>query len=101
MYELKVTASKVMGTCTAEVPDIGFDLPMQMTITQEQDMIQQFTPDAADETLAYGVGFRCFDWRMDHIDAAACGHVLELRTKLTIIIADEETRSFAKRRGFA
>jgi hypothetical protein len=41
-----------MGTRTIEVSDIVLDLAPQMTLTQNQDVIQQFTPDAANETFA-------------------------------------------------
>jgi len=62
-------------------------------------MVQQFTPDAADETLAYGLGR--FHRRMDHINAAAFGDALKLRAKLAIVVADEKAQAFNKRRGFA
>ena len=41
-----------MGTRTIEVPDIVLDLAPQMPLTQNQDVIQQLMPDAANETFA-------------------------------------------------
>lgn len=64
-------------------------------------MVQQFTSDAADETLAVRIGLGRFDWRMVHINASALGDAFELVTKLATVVADEKARSFAKRRGFA
>ena len=64
-------------------------------------MIQQFASDTSYETLTYRIGFGCFDGRVNHIDAAALGNLLELRAKLAIVFADEKKWSFAKRGGFA
>ena len=90
-----------MGTCAVEVLDIGFDLAVQMSIAEDYDMVQQFTPDAANETLADRIGLGRFDWRMNHIDASALGNAFEQVAKLAIIVTNEKARSFAKRRGFA
>lgn len=72
-----------------------------MTLTQNQDVIQQFTPDAANETLADRIGLGCFDGRVDHIDPSPFGDMFELVTELTVVIADEKARSFAKWCRFA
>ncbi len=74
-----------------------------MTLAEDQNMVQQFMPDAANESLAYGVDFRHFHWRMDHnhIDASTLGNALELVAKLAAIVADKKARPRPKRRDFA
>ena len=72
-----------MGARMIEVPDILLDLAPQMTLTQDQDVIQQFTPDAANEALADGVGFGGFDRRVDHIDTRSFSDAFELVAKLS------------------
>src|SRR5690554_5809877 len=90
-----------MRTCVIEVPDILLDFPAQMTLTQDQDVIQQFTPDAANEALADRIGFGGFDWCMDHINASALRDAFELVAILAIVVADQKARSCAKWRSFA
>ena len=68
----------LMRTCTIEVLDILLDLTAQMILTQNQDMIQQFTPDTANEAFADRIGFGCLDWRVDHIDPGPFGNAFEL-----------------------
>jgi hypothetical protein len=96
-----LSVDALMGTCSVEVPNVGLDLAMQMPIAENQDMVQQFTLDAANETLAVRVGLGCFDGRMDHINASALGNAFELVIKLAIVVTNEKTRSFTKRCGFA
>ena len=77
-----------MWTRTIEVADIRLDIAAQVSVTQDQDMVQKFTTNAPNEAFADGVRFGRFDRRVDHIDAAAFCDALKLRTKLTVVVAD-------------
>ena len=47
----------LMGTSVVEVVNVGIDGAPKMTLTQDQNVIQALTADAAQETLAEGIGF--------------------------------------------
>ncbi|MBN1449826.1 MAG: hypothetical protein JW963_02335 [Anaerolineales bacterium] len=57
-----------------------------VTLTQNQDMIQQFTSDTANEALAYGVSFGGFHGCMDHIDASALSDAFKPVAELAIVV---------------
>jgi hypothetical protein len=68
-WDWNLPVDALMGTCMVEVPDIVLDLAAQMAFTQNQDVIQQFTPDATNASFADCIGG--FPWRMDHSKACA------------------------------
>lgn len=88
-----------MGTDVIEVVDILAHESSQVTLTENDDVIQTLTPDTADETLAYGIRFRrtygCFE------DINSVGHTREVWTKLIVIVTDQKPRSFLKWCGIA
>lgn len=72
-----------------------------MVFAQNQNVIQQFTRDAADEALTHGIGFGCSHRCVDHLDTGSGCDTLESGAILAIIVADEKTRPFIERCGFA
>jgi len=64
-------------------------------------MVETFAPDAAEESLADGVGAGCPDGRPQHLDAAPGRDARELCAELGVVVADQETRCGIKRCGLA
>ncbi len=96
-----MTVDALMRTRVIEVTNVRGDLASQMAFTHDHDVIQQFSPDAANEALAHCIRFGHSKRCLDHLDAGSGCHTFEAVAILAIIVADEKTRSFTKRRGFA
>ena len=61
-----------------------------MFFAQNQDMIQTFTAYTADEPFANGVCFGGIRWRVDQLDASPFDSLFKTRTKLVVVVTDQE-----------
>lgn len=68
-----------------------------MTFAQNKDVIEEFTPHATHETLTHRIRSGCIGWRMDERDPGPIDRVVEPRTVLTVIVANQKTWTFSKR----
>ncbi len=88
-----------MGTDVIKIVDVFAHQSLQVTLTENDDVIQAFAPNTTDEALADGVGFwrthRCFE----NINMA--GNKREVGAELIIIVTDQKPWAFLKRRGIA
>jgi hypothetical protein len=64
-----------------------------MGLVDDQDVVEEFAADGADEAFGDGVGPRCLHGRPDDLDAARGEDGVEGRYELGVAIADEEPQS--------
>ncbi len=86
-----------MRTRIVEVKHVLFGQPPGMVFTQNKDVIEEFTPDTAQETLTHRVRLGCIGGRVDERDPSSIDGVVKQRTVLAVIIADQKTWTVAKR----
>ncbi len=91
----------LMRTSLIEELTVLVDDAPDMFFTQNQDVVQTFTADAADEPFANGVCFGGIGWRVNDFDASPFDRVFKMRSILVVIIAQQKARAFAKGRGFS
>jgi hypothetical protein len=82
------TVDTVMGTRRIEVADIVAHQSSQMTLTENDDMIQTFASDTTDETFARRIGFRCAHGYFENLNMT--NRAREMGAKLVIIVADQK-----------
>src|SRR5262245_33587768 len=86
---------------TIEVINVGLHRALQMTLTENQDMVKAFSTDTAQVTLTHGVGFRCLRRCAKQLDVAAGGDLLKTDIVFVIMVEDEESWCLAKGGGFS
>ncbi len=86
---IRNTANSLMGTDVIKIVDVFAHQSLQVTLTENDDVIQAFAPNTTDEALTNGVGFwrthRCFE----NINMA--GNKREVGAELIIIIPDQSS----------
>ena len=87
-----------MGTRVIEVKHVRFGQTPSMAFAQNKDVIEEFTPHTSHETLTHRVRLGCVGWCVDERDPGAIHRMVEQRTILAVIIADQKTWTFSKRR---
>ncbi len=83
------------------VPAIRAEDAPQVGLAADEEVVQALPPHAAEEALAGGVRPRGADGRAQHADPARGGEMVEARSVLGVIIADEQARPLVERRGLA
>src|SRR5437879_5582120 len=73
------------------VPDVDVQDALELRTAEDQDPIETFAPQRADEAFGVRVGARCPDWRSDDLDALASEHLVEGAGELTVAIVNQET----------
>ena len=81
-----------------EVPHVLLEDTPQVLFAQEQNMIEAFTTNAAQQPVANGVRPGCPHRRSEHLDPAPKRHSLEVMTILRIVVANEILRPCAEGR---
>ncbi len=61
----------------------------QLSLADDHDVVETFTPDAAKQSLTDGIRSWCFDRRSQYLDPAAQRDSLEVLTILRVIIPDQ------------
>lgn len=64
-------------------------------------MVQTLTLDTANETLAYGIGFRCLNRRPELFNLPVFRYTRETMPVLAVIVPDQKAGSFLVRSGFS
>lgn len=82
-----------------EVVDVLPYQPSQVTLTENDDVIQTLAPDTADEPFAHRVGFRCAYRRSEHFDIL--GNTREVDAAFPVVVTDQKPWRFPKRRRSA
>jgi hypothetical protein len=62
----------------------------RVALVDDEDPVEEFAADAADEPFGDGVGPRCPDWSLDHLDPAVGEDGIEHGRELGVAVADEE-----------
>lgn len=87
-----------MGTRVVKVLHILFCQTPRMAFAQNQEVIEEFTPHTAHEALTDRIGFRRIGWCVDECDPRSLHGMVEQRTVLVVIIADQKPWTVAKGR---
>ena len=90
----------LMWTRLIEELTVLVDNAPDMLFTQNQNVVQTFTADAADKPFANGIRFGGIGRRVDEFDASAFDRMFKMRPILVVIIADQKAWAFTERRGF-
>jgi hypothetical protein len=83
-----------------EIRNVLANDPVEMSLTQNENMIQALAPHTADEPLADRIGSRCFQRGLEHLNLSVLGHSGEASSILLIVIADQKAMSLSIGRGF-
>jgi len=68
-----------------------------MPFAQEDEVIQAFAPETAQETFADGIGLRCAIGSAEDFNACPDGNMLERSPIFAVIVADQEAWTFSER----
>jgi hypothetical protein len=77
------------------VIDVDAEHMLEMAAVHDEEPIEAFSADGADEALGNRVRVWCSHWRLDDADAFAGEHGVKVARELAVSIADQET----ERRG--
>ncbi len=89
-----------MTTRVIEVCDILSDDTIEMSLTQNEDVIKAFASHAANEPLADRIGLRCLHRCFEHLNLTVLGYSGEALPILLIIVSDQKARALSIGRGF-
>ncbi len=64
-----------------------------MAFTEEENVVEAFAPQGADEALDMGGRFGCQDRRPDHADTGAASDVVKGAGELAIVVPEQELRA--------
>ena len=81
-----------------EIPHVLLEDMSQVPFAHEQDVIEAFTTNAAQQSFADGVRAWCPYRRPEHLDPAPDRNSLKVVTVLGIVVANEILRPSAERR---
>jgi hypothetical protein len=84
-----------------EIRDVFPDDAVQVTLNQDQEVIQTFASHAADEAITDHVSFRCSYRCPENVDPSVFRHAREAWSILAVIIPDQKAGSFIVRRSFS
>ena len=87
-----------MRSGVVEITHVLLGQTSSMTFAQNEDVIEEFTPDTAHEALTYRIGFGRIGRRVNERDPGSIHGMIEQRTVLVIVIANQETWTFSKGR---
>src|SRR5690606_17446498 len=73
----------------------------QVSLTQDDDVVEALAAHAAEEPLAGCVHQRCANRSLQDADAGGFGDTVEFRAELGVAITDDEVRSSPERRELA
>ena len=85
----------LVGPSVVEIAGVFLERAAQMVLTEDQDVIEALSTQAAQEAFADRIRPGRSVGRAEYLDA--CGGPCEGRAVLGVVVADEVPRSFAKR----
>ena len=83
-----------------KVGDVFINEAIQMSLAQNQHVIQTLPPNTANETLTNRIGFRCTHRRSDDLDPPPFGDLCETLAVLTVVVSDQKAGTRIVRRDF-
>jgi hypothetical protein len=87
-----------MGTGMIKIAHVLPDLASKVTLIENEEMVETFAPNTADEPFTNCIGFRRSDWGSKNLYLS--GSMEEVETILFVIIADQKFGTFSEGRGF-
>ena len=93
-WDLLVDA--LMWPSSIEVLDIGMKDAVKLLLLQDEQMTETISPHTAQKPFTDRIGLGSVIWGLEQLDATACGHARQTRSKLVITIADEILRPLPK-----
>src|ERR1017187_10333134 len=63
---------------------------LKMTMAEDEDPVEAFSPNRPDPTFRVGIGPRGSDWRLDDSDPFRSEDLVESRRELCVAIPDQE-----------
>src|SRR5512147_801509 len=85
-----------MRTRVVEVKHVLFGQTPGMAFAQNKDVIKEFTPHTAHETLANCVRLGCIGWCVDEGDPGSLHRMVKQSAVFAIVIANQKTWTFSK-----
>jgi len=85
---------------SVEVVSIGSHGPLELLLTQDEQVIETLATHTAQKAFTDGVGKRGLIRCCEHLDATRLGNLSEGYPKLALMITDEILRSYTKGGGF-
>ncbi|MEO8905272.1 MAG: hypothetical protein ABI488_22495, partial [Polyangiaceae bacterium] len=73
----------------------------QMAFAEDEHVVETLSPYGAEEALAHGIHQRRPNGRLQHTHVGARGGTVETAAELSVSVANDESRSFAKGRGIS
>jgi hypothetical protein len=80
--------------------DILSDDTIEMSLTQNEDMIQTFASHTANEPLANRIGLRCFHRSLEDLDLTVLDDSCKAPSILLVIVSDQKAGSLSIGGGF-
>jgi hypothetical protein len=90
-------AEALVWTSVVEVGAELVEEQLQVVMTADENVVEAFASNRADEPLDVAVGLGRPDGGADDSDAGAFGYIIEEGAELGIVVAQEELGSFAER----
>src|ERR1039457_5809814 len=85
-------ADSLMGSCLVEVRLVLGDKPTKMVVINDDHMVEDLSPCAADKSLSDGVHVGGSHRGLDPPDSHALGYTVERRAELVVAIAQQDLR---------
>ncbi len=90
----------LMWLGSVEELHVFLDHPIQLTLSQDEDVIQTFPPYAPNKSLTDGIRPRRPVRNLHYIDPRSLRHPVQERSILAIVVPNQILRSFTIRRCF-
>ncbi len=74
---------------------------MEVSFAHDEDVVEAFAPDTAEQSFADRVRAWCQDGRSEHLDPGSDRDSIDVRPVLRIVVTNEILRDFPKGRRFA
>src|SRR5262245_12294742 len=79
----------LMRSCRVEVGHVRIQYALELSLLQDQQVIQAFLTHTSQEAFTDGIGSGSVNGGFEYLDAAGCGHARETGAKFGIIIPNQ------------
>jgi hypothetical protein len=83
-----------------EVALVLMEGPAEVTLIEDEEKVEAFASQAAQESLAYGISFRSLKGSSQDLDIGPIGDPVKSSAELVVVITNQESWSLAERRCF-
>jgi len=89
----------LMRTCVVDVVHVLREQDMEVSLTEDQQVVQAFTPHASHKPFTRSVRSGCLHGCVQNCDSSAVRDLVEHGPELVVIVPYQEARTHAPRRG--